>query len=72
MDEATLSRIDRMVGSDRKHWASRSGFVRRAAQEFLNRLEREAEEERERRIFRKARLRLDKQAEALVQEQAEL
>ena len=70
IDEAMLSRIDRLVGSG--SWPSRSGFVRSAAQDLLNRLERKVEEERERRIFRQARQRLEKQAETLVQEQAEL
>ncbi len=72
IDEATLSKIDQLVGSGHSSWSSRSAFVRNAAQDLLARLERRAEEERERRIFRQSRRRLEKQAEALVREQAEL
>lgn len=72
IDEAMLAKIDGLVGSGGSSWSSRSAFVRVAAQDFLARLERRAEEERERRIFHQSRDRLEKQAEALVREQAEL
>ncbi len=47
-------------------------MIRQALQEFITRLERFAEEEREREIFRRHRSRLNRQAEALVREQAKL
>lgn len=70
IDEPTLQRIDRLVAVESTSWKSRSEVVRQAVQEFVARLERMGEEERERKIFRRHRSRLNRQAAALVKEQA--
>lgn len=70
IDQPTLDRIDRLVATKRIDWKSRSEIVRKAVQEFVARLERLAEDEREREIFRRHRSRLGRQAAALVREQA--
>jgi metal-responsive CopG/Arc/MetJ family transcriptional regulator len=67
IDEDMLRRIDRLsVG------VNRSQLIRKAVQDYLNHLERIAEEEREREIFKRNRRRLERQAIALVKEQAKL
>ena len=58
-----LRRVDRVS-------SNRSSIIRQAVDEYLSRLEREAEEERERAIFSKHRGRLARQAVALVRDQA--
>ena len=70
IDEPTLQRIDRLMAEDSVPWKSRSEVIRRAVQEFVGRLERTAEQEREREIFRRHRARLNRQAAALIKEQA--
>jgi len=64
-----LHRIDRLAtgGSTGKN---RSHLIRQAVQEYVARLERAAEEEREREVFRRHRRSLQRQAVALVKEQA--
>ena len=65
IDEDMLRRIDRLsVG------VNRSQLIRKAVQDYLTHLERIAEEEREREIFKRNRGRLERQAIALVKEQA--
>jgi metal-responsive CopG/Arc/MetJ family transcriptional regulator len=65
IDEDMLQRIDRLsVGGNR------SQLIRKAVQDYLTHLERIAEEEREREIFKRNRRRLERQAIALVKEQA--
>jgi metal-responsive CopG/Arc/MetJ family transcriptional regulator len=70
IDEPTLHRIDRLMARDNAAWKSRSEVVRQAVQQFVARLERVVEEEREREIIRKNRARLNRQATALIKEQA--
>ena len=70
MDEATLTRIDRLTSGKTSPWKSRSEVFRKAAEQFVNGLERAAEEEKEREIFRHHRARLNQQAVALIEEQA--
>jgi len=68
IDEAMLESLDRLAGS---HDApNRSKIIRAAVGEYLLRLARVAEEERERDVFRRHRGRLQRQAAALVKEQA--
>jgi hypothetical protein len=67
-----LERLDRLVAMESVPWKSRSGLIRQAVEELLARLERSAEEERERNIFHRHRARLNRQAAALVKEQAKL
>lgn len=70
IDEPTLKRIDRLAASDAVPWKSRSEVIRHAVQQFVNHLERVAEEDREREIFRRHGARLNRQAAALIKEQA--
>jgi len=69
IEEDTLDRIDRLSVS-RHNRSNRSGIIRLAVREYLTRVERLAEEEREKEIFRKHRGQLARQAAALVKEQA--
>lgn len=69
IEEDILERIDRLNAS-RQDTSNRSRIIRDAVREYLLRVERLAEEEREREIFRKHRGRLARQAAALVKEQA--
>jgi len=69
IDEATLYRIDRLVGDRRLQIRNRSQAVRLALQEFIQRLEQPQEEDRERKIIRKHASLLRRQAIALVKEQ---
>ena len=68
MDEDTLKRIDGLTAAG--NTGNRSRIIREAVREYLLRVERAAEEEREREVFRKHRSKLARQAAALVKEQA--
>ena len=70
IDETTLKRIDRLKADANAPFRSRSEVIRQAAQEFVSRLERLTEEDREREIFRRNRKRLDRQSLELIKEQA--
>ena len=70
MDESILKNIDRLVADNSIGWRSRSEIIREAVKQFVTRLERSAEEEREREIFYRQRERLNRQAAALINEQA--
>ncbi len=70
MDEDLLRRVDLISFRLRSKGGNRSGIVRQAVSEYLSRVEGEAEEEREKAIFKKHRGRLAKQTTALVKEQA--
>jgi len=70
IDEPTLKRVDRLTANGQFHFRNRSEVIRKAVEQFVKRLEREAEEERETEIFRRHRSRLNRQAEALIKEQA--
>jgi metal-responsive CopG/Arc/MetJ family transcriptional regulator len=67
IDEHLLQQIDRVVADNGK--ANRSQIIRQAIKEFVMQQERLTEEERERKIFRQHRQRLERQANALVKEQ---
>src|SRR6266581_2487804 len=71
IDEPTLKRIDRLMASQAVPWKSRSEVIRHAVQQFITDLERANEEEREREIFRRHGARLNRQAAALIKEQAQ-
>ncbi len=70
-DETLVQRLDRLAegGATRQ---PRAQLIRQAVQEYLEKREQLAEEERERAIFRQQRQRLALEAEALVQEQAQV
>ncbi len=70
IDETALERIDKLVSEGSPSWKSRSEIIRKAVREFLSRLERATEDEREREVFRRAKARLNRQAAALIKEQA--
>ena len=70
IDEPTLGRLDRLRGRARSK--NRSEIVRQAVKDYLARLERLEEEEREREILRRHRARLKRQSAALVRGQAKL
>ena len=70
IDNETLQNIDRLLSREGKVWRSRSHIIRKSVQEFVARLEQMMEEERERKIFRRHRTRLNRQAAALVKGQA--
>jgi metal-responsive CopG/Arc/MetJ family transcriptional regulator len=72
IDEDMLQRLDRLIEANSTIARNRSQLIRQAVQEFILRLERLAEEEHEREIFRRHRQRLARQADALVKEQAKL
>ena len=63
-----LENIDRLLAEGKAPWKSRSEVIRQALQEFIARREHTAREERE--IFRRHRIRLNRQAAALVKEQS--
>ena len=65
IDDDTLERVDRIGGS-----RSRSRVIREAVKEYVARLERAAEGEREATVIRRHRGRLAQQARALVRVQA--
>jgi len=70
IDESTLKRIDRLMANETVPWKSRSEVIRHAVQKLIKDLERASEEEREREIFQRHGARLNKQAAALIKEQA--
>jgi metal-responsive CopG/Arc/MetJ family transcriptional regulator len=70
IDEPTIKRVDRITADEASPWKSRSEVIRQAVQQFITHLERVAEEEREREIFSRHRVRLNRQAAALIREQA--
>jgi len=71
IDSATLDRVDRLAGR-RPGRANRSRVIRQAVQEYVARLERAVEDERETAVIRRHRGRLAQQAGALVREQAKI
>jgi metal-responsive CopG/Arc/MetJ family transcriptional regulator len=69
IDEPTLRQIDELA---KRRGMNRSEIVRKAAQDYIAEKEAESEEERERKIFRRHRKKLKKEAEALIRAQAKL
>ena len=70
IDEPTLKKVDHLATDVQYPFKNRSDVIRRAVEQFVKRLEREAEEERETEIFRRHKSRLNRQAVALIKEQA--
>jgi metal-responsive CopG/Arc/MetJ family transcriptional regulator len=70
IDEPTLKRLDQLATDTDFSFRNRSDVIRRAVQQFLERVQREVEEHRETEIFRKHKSRLNRQAVALIKEQA--
>jgi len=70
IDEPTLHRVDRVLSRNTGVKVSRSALMRQALQDYLGLLDRRETEQEERRIWRGYRERLERQAAALVEEQA--
>jgi len=72
IDEPSLRELDRLRAraSGGARSRSRSALIRQAVHQHIARLETALEEDRERAIFRRHRSRLQRQAAALVKEQA--
>jgi metal-responsive CopG/Arc/MetJ family transcriptional regulator len=70
IDEETLEHVDRLVGRSGRASRNRSQLIRQAVHDYVSRLERLADDEREAAIVRRHRGRLARQASALVREQA--
>lgn len=76
IDETSLDAIDRIAraggrGRGRRKQANRSEVIRRAVREFVGRQKRQEREESDRRVLAANRQRIERQAAALVIEQAE-
>lgn len=69
IDEPSLERIDRLTARDVR-WKSRSAVIRQAVHRFVAELERTDEEAHEREVFHRNAALLDRQAAALIEEQA--
>ena len=72
IEESALDRLDRLIRKGAGKRRNRSEVIRRAVEEYIARLERQLEEERERAIIHRHRHRLRREAAALVKEQAQL
>lgn len=70
IDDSTLERLDRLLAGDRSRRASRSSLIRIAVREYVASIEKSIEEQREREVFKRRRKRLERQAVALIREQA--
>ena len=70
IDEPTLTRVDQLLARDVATGRSRSAFVREALRGHLRCVEVRAAEQEERLIWRRHRQKLERQAAALIREQA--
>jgi metal-responsive CopG/Arc/MetJ family transcriptional regulator len=70
IDEPTLKAVERALHGAEGRFPTRSALIRQATAEYLRRLEREQEADRETKIFRQQHEHLRKCAEHLVTEQA--
>ena len=72
IEESALERLEqlrRKAGGKRRN---RSELIRRAVEEYIARLEREVQEEHDRAVIRRHHRKLNRQAAALIREQAKL
>ena len=72
IEEAALERLDRLAQIGRGKRRNRSEVIRRAVREYIARLEREAQEEHDREVIRRHHRLLNRQAAALIRDQAKL
>jgi Arc/MetJ-type ribon-helix-helix transcriptional regulator len=70
IEDETLDRMDRLTATKDRRFRNRSKMIQEAMREYLTRVERLEEETREREILQKHRVRLAREADALVREQA--
>ncbi|MDO8681193.1 MAG: hypothetical protein Q7R30_21965 [Acidobacteriota bacterium] len=69
IDDETLDRIARISGRGTERVRNRSLLIRDAVKDYVSRLERAAEDEREATVVRRHRARLSRQASAAVKAQ---
>ena len=69
IEEDVLERVDRLAGRTGHSRVNRSRLIRDAVREYVARLERATDEEREAAIIQRHRGRLAQQAKALVRQQ---
>ena len=69
IDEPTLGRVDEVLERSPGPVRNRSALVREALHDYLRQLDARAADEAERRIWRRHRSRLEREAAALVEEQ---
>ncbi|MGH9791191.1 MAG: CopG family ribbon-helix-helix protein [Candidatus Acidiferrales bacterium] len=72
IEEAALQQIDRLARKRSAKRRNRSQVIRQAVQEYISRLERQEREAREDEIIRKHYKKLNRQAAALIRQQAKL
>jgi len=70
IDEAALERVDRLAAGNGDKRQNRSEVIRRAVEEYIARLERQAREERDNQIIGRRHKKFNRQAAALIREQA--
>ena len=70
IDDETLERIERLRARTGATGRNRSQLIREAVKDYVTRLERTAEDEREAVIVRRHRVRLARQATAAIKTQA--
>jgi metal-responsive CopG/Arc/MetJ family transcriptional regulator len=70
IDDETLDRIERMSGRGTEKARNRSQLIRDAVKDYVSRLERAANDQREAAVVRRHRTRLTRQATAAVRSQA--
>ena len=70
IDERTLERLERLGRQEGRSGRNRSKLIRDAVSDYLARLERASDDEREAAIVRRHRARLARQAAAAVKAQA--
>ena len=70
IDEATLDRVDGVLARYPDAGHNRSALVREALHDYLRQLDARAADEAERHIWRRHRSQLEREAAALIEEQA--
>jgi metal-responsive CopG/Arc/MetJ family transcriptional regulator len=70
IDEPTLARVDEVLERSPGRARNRSALVRDAVHDYLRQLDARATDEEERHIWRRHRSRLEREAAALIKEQA--
>lgn len=72
IEESTLSRIDQVARATKGKRKNRSEVIRQAVHQYIARLEKQAREERDAEIIRRNYRKFNRQAAALIREQAKL
>jgi metal-responsive CopG/Arc/MetJ family transcriptional regulator len=72
MEESTLKRLDRLPRRGNRRRRNRSEVIRKAVEDYLAKLERQAHTEHDAEIIRRHYRKLNRQAAALIRDQAKL